>query len=490
MNNNVQTLNQMTEDASSQLKMLKDATEILIQDGYGVNLNIMQKVKGLTDEDIDDFQDDELDSLLIDADGQAVDFTEKLEKRNETARDVDNMTLLGYKRFVLKDICKNVRDLDEAASAIGDIINDKNALMKEYVESILTKSTERYNSRIEQLTKVLEKAATEDERVKIQKIIDVFTNLNSLNYIFKDINLYNKKELDIIVTNFLESKKAEYMVQKFLTKCKQMKINSEFYKIFLNAEEMFLEEEYQPFNNLFLFFTMRFIAYGNPYNATDKSYALNMIMALHKLLTNKYKGEEKEQFLMVMRKFLDYFKPYLERFKKENATYKYHPIRLEHDKVLAEKMDAENMAKGKLPIDGDGEYSKGEHQYKAWYNGVCEDCGATLRWTNEAGAKEFRVQCMGPNCINHLFTDMNNEEVPDYYEVEKPLLDDDGNEITFPTETIEAVTEIIPEKLGEIVNTLTDEDIEKTKAQVTLEENDRVSGEIPMKHYIQPEREE
>ena len=97
MNTNVQTLNEMASFATDQLQVLKDATEILIQDGYGVGLNIMQKVKGLRDEDIDDFLDDELDTLLIDTDGQAVDFTKKLESRNSELANEDKMTMLGYR---------------------------------------------------------------------------------------------------------------------------------------------------------------------------------------------------------------------------------------------------------------------------------------------------------------------------------------------------------------------------------------------------------
>lgn len=458
MNSNVQTLNEMANDATDQLKTLKDVTEILISDGYGVNLDIMQKVKGLTDEDIDDFHDDELDTLLVDNDGQAVDFAAKLIAYNKgLPKDSVFLDMLGYKRHVLKDICKNIRDLDEAANAMGDIINDKNALMKEYVESILTKSPERNKARIEKLKVELEKAETDEGRAKIQKIINVFENLNSLNYIFKDIDLYNQKELDIIVSNFLDPKKADYIVNKFLTKCKQMKINPDFYKMFLNMEELFLDEEYSAFNNLFLFFTMRYIAYGNPYNATDKSYALTMIISMQKLMTGKYKNdEEKEQFLLVVKKFLDYFMPYTEKFKAENATYKYHPIRLEHDKVVEEKLYADNFAKGTLPIQGEGDYIRGERMYNAWYNGVCKDCGGTLRWTSQAEDTEHNVQCMNPNCSHHLFTIVRDEEKPDFYAEETPLMDDHGTEVKFPEETVDAVAEIIPEKLSEIQEAVTE----------------------------------
>lgn len=478
MNTNVQTLNEMASFATDQLKVLKDATEILIQDGYGVSLSIMQKVKGLSDEDIDDFLDDELDTLLTDNDGQAIDFTKKLEARNNELINEDKFTMLGYKRYVLKDICKNVKELDKAADSMGDIINDKNALMKEYVESILTKSPERNSKRIEILKGNLEKAETEDEKKKIQNIINIFENLNNLGYIFKDINLYSEKELDIITSNFLDPKKAEYMVNKFITKCKQMKINSQFYQLFLNMEELFLEEEYHAFNNLFLFFVMRYIAYANPYDAVSKSYALTMIMSIQKLMTNKYKTtEDKDNFLLVVKKFLDYFKPYTDRYKKQNATYKEHPVRLAHDKVLAEKLDAENMAKGILPIERDGDYEKNGTKYTAWFTGECKECGASIRYTTEGKEKDYQAQCMNPHCINHMFVDVNASELPEFYTEETPLLDDHGHEVKFSEETVAAVTEIIPEKLEDIKEALSSDvaDIqEDAKDDTNIEENSEV----------------
>ena len=384
---------------------------------------------------------------------------------------------------------------------MGDIVNDKNALMKEYVESIINKSPERNAKRIETLKANLEKAETEEEKKKIQKVLDVFENLNSLGYIFKDINLYSEKELEIITSNFLDPKKAEYMVNKFITKCKQMKINSQFYQLFLNMEELFLDEEYHVFNNLFLFFVMRYIAYVNPYDVVNKSYALTMIMSMQKLMTNKYKNpEDKDNFLLVVEKFLDYFKPYTDRFKNQNATYKEHPIRLAHDKVLAEKLDAENMAKGILPIDGIGDYVKNETTYTAWFTGVCKDCGAAIRYTTEGKEKDYQAQCMNPHCTNHMFVDVKASELLAFYAEETPLLDDHGAEVKFPEETVTAITETIPEALEKIESALvagetavivepivlSPEEIEERKDVVTLNDGE-VSGEINLKHHSLPD---
>ena len=430
MKTSIEDINSMTKTLEEQHQTLKDSVEILIKDVYGVGLSIMNKIKGLTDEDIDDMEDAELDSLLITTEGDVVDLHSNLEKSEFTG------SYLEYRRYILKDICKNVRTLEESENDIKDIVNDKNQLMNEYVDAIMKNASERDEKRMENLNKRLAEAKNDKERARIQKAIDTFTALKDLSYIFKGFDIYNEKETQLIISQFLDSKKSDYLLQKFYTKCKQMRIDPSFYKVYLHLEERFLDGEYDEFNNLFLFFIIRYIAYANAYNTSDKVYALKLITSIQLLFYNKFdRPEAKETFIAAIKKYLDYFKPYTETFKKENHTYKYHPSRLAHEKLLAEQRQIELLKQNELPVFDEGEYEKDGVTYKAWLQGQCKDCGARLRWTTEAGTKDYRVQCINRGCKNRPFIDVYDNEVPDFYEDEAPLLDDYGKEININLNT-------------------------------------------------------
>lgn len=433
MRNEITELNEMTKILSEQVSTLKDTIEILVYDVYGLRLDVMKEITAYTAEDIDNMSKENVDNLLIAHDGLTANFDEKFANN-----DKGITSLINYKKYVLKDILTHVQELEKAKQDASDIINDKNARMKEYLDEIREHSEERYAKRMELLEKKLATATTRLEQMKIQEIIDTFKSLKSKSYLFagfeKDIDF----EKMTIKNNFLDSRKGTFLVQKFMKQAKKLKINPEFYTIFINLEEKILPEKYHPFNNLYVFFIIRYIAYCDAYKSTSRVVALQLINDLQNALLDKFPNqEEKDIFVASVAKIIDYFMDDAEEFKKLNTTYKFHPVRVAHDKVLLEKAkrEAELLEKAtQLPVVGVGKYTVDGKKFEARYDKFCKECGQPLRWTDDATVGNDRVQCTNKKCWHHKFIEVNKGTLPNFAVDELPNIID----IPLPNNSVDA----------------------------------------------------
>ena len=106
----------------------------------------------------------------------------------------------------------------------------------------------------------------------------------------------------------------------------------------IDLEEKYLEEKYHPFNNLFLFYYMRFVGHMNPYNIEEAEKVAALTTELLGLVYKQFTdAEAEEEFKNVIRSFDDMFEDDVEKFKEDNATYPKSKYRLEKDAVYAEK---------------------------------------------------------------------------------------------------------------------------------------------------------
>jgi hypothetical protein len=145
------------------------------------------------------------------------------------------------------------------------------------------------------------------------------------NFTFMEMNDSIENEAKV----FFDKRKTAYTMEKFASKCKQVKVNPELYKYYFNLEEKFLEEKYHVFNNAFLFHCIRYISNADAVKDEDEIKLVFNILT--KLVYNKFPSEEtREQALAGMRGYLDQLIALglSEKFETSNTSQPKHPDRL------------------------------------------------------------------------------------------------------------------------------------------------------------------
>lgn len=198
-------------------------------------------------------------------------------------------------------------------------------------------SKEYKEKRMEMLSKLTKDANAEEdspEKTKALKKLEMIKKSDTLDFLFDRFQRFQEKELENIATGFLNGPKFEYIWKKYANNVKHLNILPDTVKRFYNMEEMFLHESYHPFNNLFLFIVIRFIAYMNPYNKRDVLYANSLIVKCDHLVYHRFDSpEEEEEFKYVIKSVLNNFMTdhYIRLFEKMNTTSPTHPDRIAKD---------------------------------------------------------------------------------------------------------------------------------------------------------------
>lgn len=198
-------------------------------------------------------------------------------------------------------------------------------------------SKEFKEKRMKTLSELQKSAEAEEDSAQKRnalKKLEMIRNSDTLNFLFSRFNEFKEKEIESIAYGFLNGKKFEYIWKKYETNAKRLNILPDTIKRFYNMEETFLHESYHPFNNLFLFIVIRFIAYMDAYNKRDVLYANSLIVKCDHLVYHRFDStEEEEEFKYVMKTILNNFMTdhYIDLFTKENTTYPLHPVRIAKD---------------------------------------------------------------------------------------------------------------------------------------------------------------
>ena len=153
------------------------------------------------------------------------------------------------------------------------------------------------------------------------------------------------QDLIRLVIKKRKNKRGSYVINRYKDKIVKFGFDANLYKYFFNLEENFLSEEYHPFNNLFLFYYMRFVAYSDPYKEEDKVYVLSLTSAIANLIYHRFPKDKKEvddsaidesnvnaaeqRFIKILEKFASFFEDQREYFFENNTMRPGHPIREE-----------------------------------------------------------------------------------------------------------------------------------------------------------------
>ena len=227
-------------------------------------------------------------------------------------------------------------------STRDDVANFKNSY-KDIVNQYLTyisseKVTEDRKSRLETMKSAYELETSPMKKNQMQRMIQTMEAAMDFSFLKARLETFAEKEVDSIMTGYFDKAKGTYVIEKFESRIAQYGYRPDVYKFFFNLEETFLPEEYHPFNNLFLFIYMRFVAYSNANDKNDKMLVRAATGAIANLVYQKFSNEdEQDVFLQVMQDIVGKFMDKKTYFEENNTTYKKNPARIKMEQAANQK---------------------------------------------------------------------------------------------------------------------------------------------------------
>lgn len=316
----------MLEDMKEQRNMLESIVDMLVEHTYGLELKVKANIENIEMEKFDEYTLSDFTKILsIDDYSSLCDIVRK-SKENECLDDVDCL------KYVAKEIKKELDNLDEVNNEIIEFEEERNAIAKDYIDYLNSPEyKESRKARMKEMHDTYEKEEDPIKKERLLKTINAIKSMDSLSFLFKRFHNNEAQEKKSVMDSFFDTTRGNYVLGRFNTVCKGLKISPDIYIDFINLEETYLPEKYHVYNNLFLFFSMRYIAYTNLYNNDSRAFATALMMKINKLFYNSFADEnDKTQFMQVVTDVLDYFEDEREVFIEKNMTHPNHPVRISH----------------------------------------------------------------------------------------------------------------------------------------------------------------
>ena len=311
-------------------KMLKDETHSILKNQYGLtNFAIF---------DIIPYTDEKIESMTFD---EIKDFIEKHRDQNVThIFDIESLED-GIKTMKeIKELQMNLYSAEQEASKLKEQSQD---ILNDYFEYL--SSPEVIAARRNRLEKMKELADAETDTLKKNEMLRMINSMeqaDTMEFIFKRFYDDVVKESESVMRSFFDEQRGKYIIDRYKKRITKFGFNVDLYKYFFNIEETFMDEKYHAFNNLFLFYYMRFIGYANPDNKTDKLYVQSITSALANMIYHKFNSTiEEQKFINIIEKFENYFMDKYDYFMENNTTRPGHPVR-EH---ASAKYEADQKAR-------------------------------------------------------------------------------------------------------------------------------------------------
>ena len=317
---------QMVNDADEQLHIMEELTTKMVND-TGYTFDIVYDLHKFSKEQIGEFTPEVLMSI----------YRKFTMKKNDIP--------LSYDEKVAA-IKTDLLHLWDSADAYFNMITAKNEIDKELQNAIsdynsYLSSDEMKKREEEQLKELQEKAELEEDPIKkaaYKKKLDIIESSRTFDFIYERMESLQSKEIDNIITAFFDKRRSNYIIDRYSKRIKKLGLNSEIYKNLLDIESLFLSEEYYPFNNLFLFIMLRFIAYADVYSDKDSLYCQSILVNVSKLKYHKFESNSDKQLMIALiRKVDDYFMDYKDIFIEKNITNPLSEYRINAEKERTEK---------------------------------------------------------------------------------------------------------------------------------------------------------
>lgn len=348
----------------NQYNDMKEIVGNYVSSQYGVSSNILEAILPITMDYIttemtNDDAKDFLFKYCIDGESKLNDVIEKTSEKKRNSDTMESDAVID----IMIDIKKHSLDLMNFKAEINDIKEECKDDINDYLLKLSSPVfTEKRRERIENLKKAAESEENENERKKILDMINVMEKTYSLSFLFERLDSLGDKELNKIMEGFFDKQSGSYIINRYKSKIEKFGFSKKLYMYFFNLEENLLPEKYHVFNNLFLFFYMRFVAYRDPYSKNDKLFVQALTSNISNMVYHKDSSSE-NAFISIVEKVLDKFEPYREKFILDNTTRPGHPVRIESSERLnRERKEAIIKKMIDLKIDVDDSLSADELQ--------------------------------------------------------------------------------------------------------------------------------
>lgn len=317
---------QMVKDADEQLHIMEQLTTKMVND-IGYSFDIVYDLHKFSKDQINEFTPEVLMSIY----------------RKFTLKTSDIPLSYDEKVSAIKT---DLLQLWDSADAYFNMINAKNDIDKELQNAMSDynayHSSDEMKKREEnQLKDLREKVEQEKDQVKkaaYKKKLDIIESSRTFDFIYERMESLQSKEIDNIITAFFDKRRSNYIIDRYSNRIKKLGLNSEIYKNLLDIESLFLGEEYYPFNNLFLFIMLRFIAYADVYSDKDSLYCQSILVNVSKLKYHKFESDSDKQLMIALiRKVDDYFMDYKDIFIEKNITNPLSEYRITTEKERTKK---------------------------------------------------------------------------------------------------------------------------------------------------------
>lgn len=317
---------QMVKDADEQLHIMEQLTTKMVND-IGYSFDIVYDLHKFSKDQINEFTPEVLMSIY----------------RKFTLKTSDIPLSYDEKVSAIKT---DLLQLWDSADAYFNMINAKNDIDKELQNAMsdynaYLSSDEMKKREENQLKDLREKVEQEKDQVKkaaYKKKLDIIESSRTFDFMYERMESLQSKEIDNIVTSFFDKRRSNYIIDRYSNRIKKLGLNSEIYKNLLDIESLFLGDDYYPFNNLFLFIMLRFIAYADVYSDKDSLYCQSILINVSKLKYHKFDSDSDKQLMIALiRKVDDYFMDYKDIFIEKNVTNPLSEYRINAEKERTEK---------------------------------------------------------------------------------------------------------------------------------------------------------
>ena len=228
---------------------------------------------------------------------------------------------------------QGIEDLLSTEKELDTIKKDMKASTKQYIDEISSEGHEQERlDRLDRWKRTLELGKNDMDPLlkrELVKNIRIESSRFTLDFLFERLMSEKTREKEKLsaIDSFFQETKSRYVIQRYKDKAVQAGFDASIYQLFANLEEKYLVEEYHMYNNFFLFYCQRYIAYCNIH---DNYMEVQCIISnLNNLFYDRFVSDEhKRVFLSRIYFLLDFFLEERERFERENITYKNHPNRI------------------------------------------------------------------------------------------------------------------------------------------------------------------
>lgn len=327
VNNQMNDLMKLLKQMDSTVKSIREMTENECN-GVGLNIEVVDDLVRFTKEQIEAFTPNIIMNIYekFKVSPSTFDYPQGYDEKVEKIKE--NILNLYDSAISYKEICIQRDDLaKEVQTALDDYAS--------YLSSDEMKEKEA--QQIQDLKDRIEASEDESEKRTFLNRLKILDDSETLNFFFDRINSYNEKELESIMDSFFNKKRGSYIMDRYITKMRQMKYNPELFKSLLDIEANFLGKDFYPYNNLFLFAFMRYIAYTDVNSEKEFLYTQTLITRVTKLVFHKLSEDEEKYMLNLIENFDSKFEDAKESFVEHNVTSPLSSYRIEMEKKKKEE---------------------------------------------------------------------------------------------------------------------------------------------------------